>query len=60
MGSLRLWMAILFVIGLAGLFPLLRARRFDLSRSVDVIQLIASLGCLLAAVIMLVISIRRT
>jgi hypothetical protein len=53
-------MAILFVIGLGGLFPLLSGRRFDLSRTVDKIQLVASVACLLAAVIMLVISLRRT
>jgi len=53
------WIAILFIIGLAGLFPLLRGRRFDFSRSVDVVQLIASVGCLLAALIMLVTTIWR-
>lgn len=52
-------MAILFIIGLAGLFPTLRARRFDSARMVDVLRLIASIGCLVAALIMLVITIRR-
>lgn len=55
----EVWIAILFIIGLAGLFPLLRGRRFDFSRSVDVVQLIASVGCLLAALIMLVTTIWR-
>jgi hypothetical protein len=59
MRDLRLWMAILFIIGLAGLFPTLRARRFDFPRMVDVLRLIASIGCLVAALIMLVITIRR-
>lgn len=59
MRSLGLWIAILFVIGLGGLFPLLRGRQFELSRTVDVIRLIASVACLLAAVIMLVIMIMR-
>ena len=60
MRDLRLWMAILFIIGIAGLFPLLRGRRFDLSRSVDVVQLVAGIGCLLVALILLVMQIRRS
>jgi hypothetical protein len=59
MGDLRIWMAILFILGLSGLGRMVYTHRLKSLRSVDVLQLIASIACLGVAVTLLVITLRR-
>jgi hypothetical protein len=59
MGDLRLWIVIFFILGLSGLVSMIRTHRFKSLRSVDVLQLIASIACLGAAVTLLVITLLR-
>jgi hypothetical protein len=60
MGDLRIWTAILFILGFAGVGLMLSNHRLGSLRSVDALQLIASSACLGAAVtLLLTILLRR-
>jgi hypothetical protein len=53
---MKIWAGLIFVLGIAGLVPVLRHRSGEGFRAVEVVRMIAGIGCLIAAAVMFFMS----